>query len=434
MRGRRILVATALLFSGVSLTSVPFGNVSASAAANALSVTPSNPAIGAPVVLSVSNLGLGSVDFSVGGVPVGSAYVSGPTGEATITTALWTNGTFPVVATFNRYWGGVLTSTTYPGTVTVGSATPSTAPPLPTTSIAPTTTTPTTVPPTTTPTTVPPTGGISRYLADLPVVTGIGRVGETITCDIVYGPPSTKTLQWFDGNGQPIAGETGLTFVVRQVDVGTAVSCSVISITGTVGSIPLIIYNEVGSLPARVVTTSRTDAGPYGLYFTCAVAAGTGEILGYRFLNLVQFLKNLKVVVASAGLAELNTGMSCKVFVENRIGRVALTANADTSRQQLTAIAVTGSGRVGRTLTCTQPTYSPSRFLTALEWTTENTPPVLGGFPAPTFVGPATYVVQTGDIGKQLRCRARFVGDSTPFSQGPILPFWVYSAPVLARR
>jgi hypothetical protein len=433
MRGRRIWVATALLFSGVSLTSVSFGNISASAAANALSVTPSNPAIGAPVVLSVSNLGLGSVDFSVGGVPVGSAYVSGPTGEATITTALWTNGTFPVVATFNRYWGGVLTSTNYPGTVTVGSATPSTAPPLPTTSIAPTTTTPTTVPPTTTPTTVPPTGGISRYLADLAVVTGIGRVGETLTCDFVYGPPSIKTLQWFDGNGQPIAGETALTYVVRQADVGKAVSCAVTSFAGTAGSIPLVVYNEAGSLPTGTVTTSRSDAGPSGLYFTCAVSAGN-DVVGYRFLNTVLVSKGVTAVVASGGLAALNTGMSCKVFVENRIGRVALTGSADTTRQQLTAIAVTGSGRVGRTLTCTQPTYSPSRFLTALEWTTENTPPVLGGFPAPTFVGPATYVVQTGDIGKQLRCRARFVGDSTPFSQGPILPFWVYSAPVLARR
>jgi hypothetical protein len=432
MRRRKVLVALALSLGTVGLTGLSSGGITANAAANALSISPANPAIGAPVVLSISNLPAGSVDFSVGGVPMGSAYVTGPTGEASITTALWSNGTFPVLATLNRYWGGVLTTTNFNGTVTVGTATPSTAPPLPTTSIAPTTTTPaTTIPPTT----VPPTGGIGRYLADLPVVTGIGRVGETLTCNFVLIPLSFRTVQWVNNAGESIPGESANTYVVKASDIGQAIGCVVNNGSGSLQSVPLVILNEAGALPTASISITRAGSpiSPI-LSFSCLVDAGSDSVVGFRFLKFVEILKGVFTNIADSGTAKAGQPLSCTGFVENRVGRVALSLRADTSRQTVAPIAITGSGRVGRTLTCNPPLFVPGRQLIVVEWTYDNfAPPILGG-PKPTSVGPSTYVVQRADIGRELRCRARFAGESASAFAQLVPEFWVYSAPVLARR
>jgi hypothetical protein len=419
MRRRKVLVALALSLSTVCLTSLSSRGTTASAAANALSISPANPAIGAPVVLSISNLPAGSVDFSVGGVPMGSAYVTGPTGEASITTALWSNGTFPVLATLNRYWGGVLTTTNFNGTVTVGTTTTS----LPPSSTTTSTTTP------------PSTGGALRYLGNTPVVTGIGRVGETLECSFVPGPPEFKMFEWFDGNGQLIPTATTTQYVVRQGDLGQAINCSLTTPSaGKVLGIPLLINNESGALPIGVVTTSTTGTVRSTVFSTCTVEAGSNVILGYRFLNSVQLAKGLFTVIVSQGNAQVSSGLRCEVFAENRVGRAVLSAVADTSRKQINPIAITGSGRVGRRLTCAPPSFSPPYpSMTALEWTYDNIPAHFGS-PEPTSVGPATYIVQAADVGKELRCRARFVQETLSFSGIPPLPVWVYSAPVLARR
>ena len=85
-----------------------------------------------------------------------------------------------------------------------------------------------------------------------PVVTGIGRVGETITCDYVRQGPVYREIifRWW-GNGNLIAGENGTTYKGRQSDVGGAVSCDVIlvELDTSIGGFPLIIFNEPGALP-----------------------------------------------------------------------------------------------------------------------------------------------------------------------------------------
>jgi hypothetical protein len=424
MRSSRVLLALALTVGAMGATSVPFGSVSASAAESALTISPSNPAIGAPLNLAVSGLPGGTVDFLVGTSPLGSANVNA-SGVASIVTSLWSNGTHTINATFRTYKEGVLSTTNFTGTVNVGVTTTSTPPSS------------TTIPPTTTTTTSVPNTTVSPYLADLPVTTGIGRVGETLTCEFLAGFRELKTVQWFDSLGSPIAGETATTYVVRANDVGGSVNCVVTNFQGSTGSIPLVIYNEAGALPTGSMSVTRQEsASARTLSYTCLASVGSSSIVGYRFVKLVEFAKGSFAAIADSGLATVNQQLSCTVFVENRVGRVAFSAPADTTRKTLAQMVITGSGRVGRTLTCVPPAFSPARpALLAVEWTYENTPPSVGGFPVPTFVGPATYVVQRADVGRELRCRARFAGDVlSPFFQGLPTEFWVYSAPVLARR
>jgi hypothetical protein len=279
---------------------------------------------------------------------------------------------------------------------------------------------------------------VSPYLADLPVTTGASRVGETLACEFLAGFREAKTIQWFDNTGNPIQGETGATYIVRAGDVGGAVSCVVTNGSGlSTGSIPRVIYNEAGALPTGSVSVTRQEsASSTVLRYTCQASVGSNSIVGFRFLKAVELSKFAFSTIADPGSASVDQALSCRVFVENRAGRVALGAVADTSRKTLAPIATTGSGRVGRTLTCVPPAYSPARpALLAVEWTYENTAPSVSGLPLPTSVGPATYVVQQADIGRTLRCCARFAGESaSPFTQGLPAQFWVYSAPVLARR
>jgi len=61
-----------------------------------------------------------------------------------------------------------------------------------------------------------------------PTLSGVGEVGATLTCDPgvwTGSEPLTTSIGWLR-DGTPIAGETGLTYVVGEADRGTTVTCA----------------------------------------------------------------------------------------------------------------------------------------------------------------------------------------------------------------
>jgi hypothetical protein len=96
-----------------------------------------------------------------------------------------------------------------------------------------------------------------------PTLTGMPTVGQTLSCSTGAwaGEPSSFGFLWLrDGN--PVAGQTGSTYVVQQVDVGHSISCRV-----------------TASVDAGAYTIIGLPSGPYKVSFR-AGSSGAGVEVG----------------------------------------------------------------------------------------------------------------------------------------------------------
>ncbi len=375
----------------------------------------------------------GVVDFAANGSPIGSVSVT-PAGAASTRVQFWETGTQKIVATWRHYVAGVLTSQTFTGEVIVGASGTTTLPgtTLPGTTLPGTTLPVTTVPVTTVPvTTVPVTTLPPPSSGRGPIVLGRGRVGETLTCGGILIGLAPPAIQWFDDQGQPIAGATGRTFVVRDQDSKRAVSCVSTSGGLSTGSQPMIITNLDGPLPSATVAAQRTN-GVDLVSYTCEAQTTNSVVLESRFIKFIQQFKGgPSLPVFAEGVlmpSEAGIGMSCNVFLKNDLGAIEIVTFLNTDRVLVASVQASGRARVGRTLTCTPSKYSPSLLLLGVEWTLDSQPYALGA--VRTTLGSSPYVVTSADLGKQIRCRARFAAQTPPFSQGAPVEQWDYSAPL----
>jgi hypothetical protein len=423
--------------------------------AGTVSVQPSPVPPGASVTLSVSGLSPadGVVDFAVAGGSFGSAYVS-KVGTASLTSQLYAaNGVLPIVATWRRYVAGTLISQTFSGSVTVGAGATTTVPvttvpvttvpvtTVPVTTVPVTTVPVTTVPVTTVPATTVPSSNVvltDNQAISFPVVTGMAKVGATLTCSGWYASPGTSQIQWFDGFGRQIAGETSSTYIVRPADLNNAVGCVGTQGGLSTGSIPLVITNRDGQLPTGSVTVQRAPSGD-NVNYSCSVQT-SATIRGFNFTKTGQLGKGGPVFsyIAPPVVFPYEAGrpLTCSVFLANDFGTVLVATSADTSRLPVTPLMTnrpaSGAITVGATLNCIAPTFSPALPLISLDWTLDAQPYNLNVIP--TRVGSPLYVTQASDIGKVLRCRARMIVQTPPFFQGLAAEQWIYSDPVTVNR
>ena len=99
----------------------------------------------------------------------------------------------------------------------------------------------------------PPLAGPPQVV-DVPVITGNGIVGETLSCTMGNwsGEPTSYTYAWKSNGTTDLAG-TDATYVITDMDVGTSITCVVTAI------------NAVGPRPAPpsnaiVVSAARAAA------------------------------------------------------------------------------------------------------------------------------------------------------------------------------
>ena len=104
----------------------------------------------------------------------------------------------------------------------------------------------------------PPLAGPPQ-IVDIPMVSGNGIVGETLTCTMGNwsGEPTGYAYQW-KGNGTTDLVGTGETYVIVDADIGSSITC-VVTATNAVGSRPAPPSNAI-VVSAAAATAARHAA------------------------------------------------------------------------------------------------------------------------------------------------------------------------------
>jgi hypothetical protein len=239
-----------------------------------------------------------------------------------------------------------------------------------------------------------------------PTISGTAKVGSTLTAAPGTWSPAPVTLayQWRRG-GTAITGATAQTYKAVAADVGAALTVTVsgaksgyTSVSKTSAATPAV---AAGSLTAAVPTISgqplvgqklTASAGswsPAPVSFTYQWRRGTTAISG--------------ATAAAYTVATADTGATLNVVVRgsksgyNSASRASASTAAVTAPKTLTAVptpTVSGSAKVGSTLTASAGTWSPSPVALAYQWKRSG-----ATIPGATA---STYKAVTADAGKTL--------------------------------
>jgi hypothetical protein len=259
---------------------------------------------------------------------------------------------------------------------------------------------------------------------ELPVLSGLGDIGSllTVTEPIWNLPGVTTDIVWLR-DGVPIPGTEGLwSYLPTSEDGGHEIAAQ---ITGTLlGVLPVtLITNALGiSLPGEEATTPTATTAPkitgeakVGKTLTGSapvwdkavdsttyqwLRAGTA-IAGATTLSYVVAPEDVGKAItlkATGTKAGATPGTASSAAVTGLLG------DAPTA----TAPAVTGTPKVGETLSVGAPVWSVTGVTTAYEWQRNGTTVATG----------QTYVVGATDVGTALTAKA--TGTKTGYSPGSV--------------
>ncbi len=247
-----------------------------------------------------------------------------------------------------------------------------------------------------------------------PTITGSPRVGQTLTAnDGTWGPaPVTLTRQWF-ADGDKIAGATGTTFVPTAAQLGTQISVQVTGtksgynpnrresdvtaqVTNAAAAITPATPTITGTPKVGVTLTANPNAGSWtpssGVAFTYEWFRGTTSISGATSstytpvaADLGQTIK-VKVTGSKAGLT---SGSATSAPTAAVVAADALTMTPGT-------VTVTGTAKLGQTLTANEGTWNPA--LSGAEYSYQwirGTATEIAGATSKTYVPVAADVGQT---------------------------------------
>ena len=157
-----------------------------------------------------------------------------------------------------------------------------------------------------------------------PKVTGVGRVGKTLTCaaGAWAGEGFAVTQQWLR-NGVPIAGKTGATYRLVADDAGRRITCRESAAnaigTGTAAS------NAIRVAPFVQRRVKVAGASIVGTRLTCdktGIRGATSSKTLWRRGSTTIGTKATYVVRA----IDVGTGITCRVTAKNAVGTVASTS------------------------------------------------------------------------------------------------------------
>lgn len=265
--------------------------------------------------------------------------------------------------------------------------------------------------------------------SEQPSLTGNAQVGQTLTCNPGTWPAQTTITYTWLRDGQVIAGQTSSTYVVVSGDTGIKIACRV-NATGPGGTTQ--ITNESADVTIAAPSTSDTvtvsGQAQEGTTLTCNRGTWTGSpTFTYTWLRAGSPISGATSATYTPTASDVGSTLRCRVSATNAGGTVTLTSAATSAviiaaPANSAAPAITGTARIGDTLTCSPGTWSGSPSLT-YAWLRAGQ--VIAGATA------ATYTVVDADGGSAITCRVSATnGGGTTSAQSTATAQVVVAAPV----
>ncbi len=250
-----------------------------------------------------------------------------------------------------------------------------------------------------------------------PSITGTAQVGQTLTAhDGTWGPsPVTTTRQWL-ADGEEIEGATGVTFVPTSGQIGRSISLQVTGskpghnslqresdytaeVTAPSSAIVAATPTITGTPKVGVTLTANPNASSWtpssGVAFTYEWMRGSTPISGATSstytpvaADVGQTIK-VKVTGTKAGMTPANATSA----------PTAAVAAADATPMTPGTVTVSGTAKVGQTLTANEGTWSPA--LSGAEYSYQ----WIRGSTEIAGATSKTYVPVAADVGQTLKVK-----------------------------
>jgi hypothetical protein len=239
----------------------------------------------------------------------------------------------------------------------------------------------------------------------LPSISGTPVAGHTLTCanGSWSGTPQSYAYQWLRDN-VAISGQTATTYAVQPGDSGHVIKCRVTATN--LGGSTNATSNGTTILTAPHNTAAPTISGNpvAGHTLICNKGTWTGSApitYAYRWLRngvgIVGATSSTYVVKS----ADIGKQLRCRVTASNGAGSTIATSAVTvikTPPKNTVAPKITGTPKVGKTLTCSNGTWTGSAPITYTRQWLRNGAPIAGA------TGSA-YVAKAADKNKFLTCR-----------------------------
>ena len=238
--------------------------------------------------------------------------------------------------------------------------------------------------------------------SSIPTISGSGRVGQTLTASAGEWAPAPVTVnyQW-KRDGAAISGATNSSYVLASEDAGTAIT--VVATGSKAGYTPVALGSTPTSIE-KVFTASPipTISGTARVGQSLSAAAGTWTpetvTLKYQWNRAGSAIpgatgSTYKLVTADAGAAITVSVTGSRTGYTT----ITTTSTARTVEKLLTSTptpTLTGTPRVGQTLTATAGAWAPGSVAMAYQWKRDGT--------AIAGATTSTYKLITADAGKAI--------------------------------
>ena len=252
-----------------------------------------------------------------------------------------------------------------------------------------------------------------------PSISGDPRVGGTLTCDRGRwddspDAPYTYDYFWVRGFGDAIDGADSPAYVVTAEDAGVELLCVVHALNGQLDS-----YQESNVAVARLPEprTAPVITGPSRLGGELRCTRGVWDDRDLpAYATRFAWLRDGEVIDGATSdrytvrLLDIGAELACEVTAEGASSATS-PVTVPSAPVALLAPAVSGSPRIGGTLTCSRGTWDDegvAPYDVAYQWFSD-------GEQIP-FARSLTYIVQLGDAGHALACRVTALGLRDAFS------------------
>jgi hypothetical protein len=254
----------------------------------------------------------------------------------------------------------------------------------------------------------PGTGGVPTSSGN-PSISGTATVGQQLTCSqgSWNGSPTSYSYSW-TRNGTAISGATSAQYTLVGADAGTSIRCVVVASNASGPSSPAtsaaVTPAAAPATQAPVNTGAPAIQGTaaVGQQLTCTQGSWSNSPTSYSYSwrrdgSEIATGSQYTLVAADGGRS-----ITCVVTASNGGGSASASSGAVTPPVPVSAPvnttrpAISGTARVGQTLTCSQGAWSNSPTGYAYAWNRDGS--------AISGATGTTYVVASADVARQLTC------------------------------
>jgi hypothetical protein len=248
----------------------------------------------------------------------------------------------------------------------------------------------------------------------VPGVTGTPIAGNDLSCsnavwaadDLgghLYRASAGFTYQWLKDNS-PISGATDTTYTVQPSDGNHQIKCRVTASNFAGPTSATSTATTIQAKPANTAlpTISGTPVAGHNLTCNNGTWTGTAPIeYSHQWLRNNVAISGATSATYMVKAADVGKQLKCRVTAGNELGSTMATSAATTIKTppaNTVAPKITGTPKVGKTLTCTKGTWTGSAPITYKYQWLRNGSPIAGSTAA-------TYVAKAADQSKMISCK-----------------------------